>query len=105
NENNLVFPELRNIDLENIRVLKTRIKTVTRNFNRHLKKIAKQVGIEKNLSMHIARHSFGNISGDTIPLQTLQKLYRHSSITTTMNYQANFISKNEDEALDMVVSF
>ena len=105
NENNLVFPELRNIDLENTRVLKTRIKTVTRNFNRHLKKIAKQVGIEKNLSMHIARHSFGNISGDTIPLQTLQKLYRHSSITTTMNYQSNFISIDEDEALDKVVSF
>ncbi|GAL82102.1 hypothetical protein JCM19274_2813 [Algibacter lectus] len=25
--------------------------------------------------MHIARHSFGNISGDKIPIQMLQKLY------------------------------
>lgn len=105
NDNDVVFPELRNVNLEDTQVLKTRIKTVTRNFNRHLKKIAKQVGIDKNLSMHIARHSFGNISGDKIPIQTLQKLYRHSSITTTMNYQANFISKTEDEALDKVVGF
>ena len=57
-ENGLIFPELSQIDLKDIRVLKTRIKTVTRNFNRHLKKIAKKVGIDKNLSMHIARHSF-----------------------------------------------
>ncbi|MEM8937724.1 MAG: site-specific integrase [Bacteroidota bacterium] len=105
NENDVVFPELATVDLDNTKVLRTRIKTVTRNFNRHLKRIGKLVGIDKNLSMHIARHSFGNISGDKIPIQTLQKLYRHSSITTTMNYQANFISKNEDEALDKVVGF
>ena len=104
-KNGLVFPELSQIDLKNIRVLKTRIKTVTRNFNRHLKKIAKKVGIDKNLSMHIARHSFGNISGDKIPIQMLQKLYRHSSITTTIQYQANFINKDTDEALDKVINF
>ena len=104
-KNLFVFPELSQIDLKNIRVLKTRIKTVTRNFNRHLKKIAKKVGIDKNLSMHIARHSFGNISGDKIPIQMLQKLYRHSSITTTIQYQANFINKDTDEALDKVINF
>jgi len=103
--NGLIFPELGHIDLEDIRVLRTRIKTITRNFNRHLKKIAKKVGIDKNLSMHIARHSFGNISGDKIPIQMLQKLYRHSSITTTMQYQANFINKDADEALDLVINF
>lgn len=105
NENDVVFPELANIDLEETKILKTRIKAVTRNFNRHLKRIAKLVGIDKNLSMHVARHSFGNISGDKIPIQTLQKVNRHSSITTTMNYQANFISKTGDEALDKVVGF
>nr|WP_299485034.1 site-specific integrase [uncultured Allomuricauda sp.] len=104
-ENGLVFPELANIDLSEIQILQTRIKTVTRNFNRHLKKIADKIGIEKNLSMHIARHSFGNISGDKIPIQMLQKLYRHSSITTTMQYQSNFINKDTDEALDRVINF
>lgn len=55
--------------------------------------------------MHIARHSFGNISGDKIPIQMLQKLYRHSSITTTVNYQQNFMHKETDDALDAVINF
>lgn len=35
----------------------------------------------------------------------LQKLYRHSSITTTIGYQANFIHKDTDEALNAVIGF
>lgn len=55
--------------------------------------------------MHIARHSFGNIAGDAIHPLMLQKLYRHSDLKTTLNYQANFIHKEADEALDSVVNF
>jgi integrase/recombinase XerD len=55
--------------------------------------------------MHIARHTFGNISGDKIPIQMLQKLYRHSSVTTTINYQANFMHKDTDDALYKVIDF
>tara|TARA_B100000408_G_C10174518_1_gene172041 strand:- start:390 stop:593 length:204 start_codon:yes stop_codon:yes gene_type:complete len=67
--------------------------------------VASKLEIKKKMSMHIARHSFGNISGDKIPIQMLQKLYRHSSVTTTINYQANFIHKEADEALDSVINF
>ncbi|MHA6280811.1 tyrosine-type recombinase/integrase [Salinimicrobium sp. CAU 1759] len=101
----LIFSELWGTDLSDEITVRTRIKTVTRNFNRHLKNIALKIGIEKALSMHMSRHSFGNISGDKIPIQMLQKLYRHSSITTTMMYQANFLSKEADDALDKVVDF
>lgn len=104
-DNDLIFPELRGTDLTDEIRVRTRVKTVTRNFNKHLKRIATHVKIEKNLSMHMSRHSFGHISGDTIPVQMLQRLYRHSSITTTMRYQANFINKDADEALDKVVDF
>ncbi|QMU64718.1 MAG: hypothetical protein GKR88_10750 [Flavobacteriaceae bacterium] len=52
--------------------------------------------------MHIAHHTFGNISEDKIPIQVLQKLYRHTSITT-INYQSNFTHKEEDEASDSVL--
>ena len=102
---NLVFPDLWDTNLDDPVKLRIRIKTITRNFNRHLKIIANSVGIEKNLSMHTSRHTFGHISGDKIPIQMLQKLYRHSSITTTMQYQANFINKDADEALDKVIDF
>ncbi len=101
----LVFPELRGIDLSDEIMVRTRIKTVTRNFNRQLGRIAKKLEIEKKLTMHIARHSFGNISGDKIPIQLLQKLYRHSSVTTTMMYQSSFMTNQTDKALNTVLDF
>lgn len=103
--NGLVFHYLTNTDFNNEKEVAVRVKTSTRTINRRLKLVAEKAGITKKLSMHIARHSFGNISGDTIPIQMLQKLYRHSSITTTVNYQQNFMHKETDEALDKVIGF
>ena len=34
--------------------------------------------------MHISRHSFGEQAGDKIAPQILQKLYRHTALTTTL---------------------
>jgi len=101
----LIFPQLRGVNLDDTEEVSKRTQTITRNLNRRLKIAAKQLGIKKNISMHIARHSFGNISGDKIPIQMLQKLYRHSSVTTTIRYQANFIHRDADDALDSVVNF
>ena len=105
NYNGLVFPQLKGVDLNDTQEVSKRTQSITRNLNRRLKIAAKSLGIQKNISMHIARHSFGNISGDKIPIQMLQKLYRHSSVTTTIRYQANFIHKDADDALDSVVNF
>ena len=104
-DNDLIFPYLGNIDLKNQEEVSVRTQSVTRNLNRALKRASIQLGIKKNMSMQIARHSFGNISGDKIPIQMLQKLYRHSSVTTTISYQANFIHKDADSALDKVINF
>ena len=101
----LIFPQLSDVNLDDSEEVSKRTQSITRNLNRRLKIAAKQLGIKKNISMHIAIHSFGNISGDKIPIQMLQKLYRHSSVTTTISYQANFIHKDADEALDNVLDF
>lgn len=99
-----IFPELRDIDLNDDAATQKGINRADGKFNRHLRKIAKVAGINKPLTMHIARHTFGNISGDHVPLQMLQKLYRHTVITTTMGYQGNFIHRDADDALDSIVS-
>lgn len=101
----LVFSYLQGTNLKDEERVATRVKTITRNLNRRLEIVAEKLGIEKKLSMHIARHSFGNISGDKIPIQMLQKLYRHSSITTTVKYQSNFMHKEADDALEKVINF
>ncbi len=104
-KDDFIFPEMKKANMNDPEDVLRKTQTTTRSFNRHLKKIAKLAGIEKNLSCHIARHSFAAIAGNSVNIQILQKLYRHSSITTTINYQANFVHKDFDEALDSVVNF
>ncbi|SEB79695.1 Site-specific recombinase XerD [Maribacter dokdonensis] len=105
NADDFIFPEMRKANLKSPKDILAKTKTANKKFNKYLETIAQKAGITKKLTMHIARHTFGNISGDKIPIQTLQRLYRHSSITTTIQYQANFIHKDFDEALDSVTNF
>ncbi len=100
-----VFPYLEKADLKNPHDIFVKARSANGLINTELRGIAKRLNINKKMSMHISRHSFGNISGDKISPQMLQKLYRHSSITTTMGYQSNFIHKDADDALDTVLNF
>ena len=104
-EDDFIFPEMKKANLKNARDVLAKTKTATKKFNKYLSRVADKAKIDKKLTMHIARHSFGNIAGDAIPLQMLQKLYRHTSITTTINYQANFMHQDTDDALDKVINF
>lgn len=105
-ETDLIFPELRRVGLTDRfqmeRIISSRINAIDRLLK---SEVAPAAGVSKPLTMHIARHTFGNISGDRIPVQMLQKLYRHTDIKTTIGYQANFIHKDVDEALGTVVGF
>lgn len=105
NNDDFIFPEMRSADLSDAKDVYNKIKTANKKFNGNMKAIAIKAGIRKKITMHIARHSFGNIAGDAIHPLMLQKLYRHSDLKTTLNYQANFIHKEADEALDSVVNF
>lgn len=104
-EEDFVFPDLKFADSGNSRRFRDQIKLANKHINAHLKKVAQKAGIQKKLTMHIARHSFGHIAEDRIPIQILQKLYRHSHITTTLQYQSNFISQETDRALLKIVNF
>lgn len=103
-EGDYVFHDLKGTDPNDKLATIIRIRTATKRFNDDLKEIAKDAGITKNVSNHIARHTFGNIAGSRIPIPTLQKLYRHSSMLTTAVYQGNFMFKETDEALESVVN-
>ena len=102
----LVFPELNVVeDFSNKYEVQRKISYAVKKLDKYLQDVAKEAGVTQKLTMHIARHTFGNISGDKIPVQMLQKLYRHSSITTTIGYQSNFIHKDADDALKAVINF
>ena len=55
--------------------------------NRYLKKMAKNVGIQTNISFHTARHSFATLLlQQGIEVTVIQKLLGHSNLQTTMHY-------------------
>ena len=105
NSNDFIFPELKKINSKNPIELHNKIRTSNKRLKDNLKSLAKKAKIDKKLTMHIARHSFGNIAGENIHPLMLQKLYRHSDLKTTLNYQANFIHKEADDALDKLINF
>jgi len=100
-----IFSELKMANFKKPKDVFRKTNAATQKLNKYLVKVAEKAGITKKVTMHIARHSFGNISEDKISIKMLQKLYRHSSITTTINYQSNFIHKDADDALDKVINF
>ncbi len=104
-EDDFLFPELKKATINDLKDIFSKTKTANKRLNRQLAKVANKAKIQKKLTMHIARHSFGHIAGDRIPVQMLQKLYRHSSVTTTMQYQSSFINGATDRALESVVNF
>lgn len=100
-----IFPYLKNENEFDKEKIHSRVRSVNSLINKYNNRTAKAAEINKKMSMHISRHSFGNIAGDKISPQALQKLYRHSDIKTTIGYQSNFIHQDVDDALDSVINF
>ena len=74
-------------------------KTTTVNIG--LKKIAELLEIRKNLSSHIARHSFSDIARrKQINIYDISKLLKHSSVKTTEKYLNSLDTESEDSAMD-----
>jgi site-specific recombinase XerD len=66
--------------------------------NSYLKEIADLCGIEKNLTFHLARHTFATTVTlcNGVPLETISKMLGHSKITTTQVY-AKVVEKKVSE--------
>lgn len=103
--NDLIFPDLKILpNLNDEFEVKRKIANSVNRYNKILSNfVLPAAGIESKVTMHISRHTFATQAGDKIPIQMLQKLYRHSDIKTTIGYQANFIYRDADEALDAVI--
>jgi site-specific recombinase XerD len=56
--------------------------------NAYLKEIADLCGIDKNLTTHMARHTFATTVtlGNDVPIETVSKMLGHTKITTTQIY-------------------
>ncbi|MEO2053071.1 MAG: site-specific integrase [Allomuricauda sp.] len=75
--------------------------------NSYLKEIADICGIKKNLTFHIARHTFATTVtlSNGIPIETVSKLLGHSKISTTQIYAKVIERKVSDDMKKLRVQF
>ena len=85
---------------ETVRPLDGRLLPVFSNqaINRQLKKIATLCKIEKNVTYHLARHTFATLSlTNGVSIETVSKTLGHTSIRTTQLYARILPKKMSDE--------
>lgn len=74
--------------------------------NRILKKIAIEVGIEKSITYHMARHTFAttNALAQGIRIEVVSRMLGHTNIKTTQIYAKvtdDMLAKGFDEMADI----
>lgn len=68
-------------------VLLTKISSANAYANKNLKTIKELAGIEKHISYHSSRHTFGTLAvKNGIGIQMVSKIMVHSNLTTTLGY-------------------
>ncbi|MEA4937384.1 MAG: tyrosine-type recombinase/integrase [Paludibacter sp.] len=65
--------------------------------------MAQKAGITKNISFHIARHTFANIASQRdISVYNISQLMEHSSVAMTQNYLNDLTETTRDKCLIQV---
>jgi len=81
----LVFPMLRGIGEEKTKWIKTNSELAK--YNRNLKKLAKEAGIDAHLTSYVSRHSWASVASQKgIPIATISRGMGHESEKTTRIY-------------------
>ena len=89
-------------DFQNIEELDNAIFSATAYINKNLKIIAHDVGIEKNISFHMSRHTFAVMAlRKGISIDKVSKLMAHSAIRETHNY-AKIVNEDLDKAMERI---
>jgi site-specific recombinase XerD len=75
--------------------------------NSYLKEIADLCGIKKNLTFHMARHTFATTVtlSNGVPIETVSKLLGHTKIATTQIYARVVERKISDDMLKLRIQF
>lgn len=97
-EDDYLFPILKNKH-KNRKTFEREVATWNTIVNTELKNIAKKAKIKKNLTFHIARHTFADIARKKrTDIYDISKMLGHSSIKQTETYLASLDTESLDEA-------
>lgn len=104
NEENYIFDIISKKDTSSEEVRK--IDNFNRYVNQHIKKLAKDNGIDENISVYWARHSFSNsIINNGGSIEMLSQLLGHSDIKTTKAYIGSIDIERKKEVMSRATNF
>lgn len=75
--------------------------------NSYLKEIATEIGIHKNITFHVARHTFATtvMLSNGVPIETVSKLLGHTKLSTTQIYARVVESKISEDIQNLLIRF
>lgn len=75
--------------------------------NKYLKEIAEMCNIHKNVTFHVARHTFATtvMLSNGVPIETVSKLLGHSKLTTTQLYARVLDTKISEDISNLMNRF
>jgi site-specific recombinase XerD len=75
--------------------------------NTYLKEIAKDCSIHKNITFHVARHTFATtvMLSNGVPIETVSKLLGHTKLSTTQIYARVIESKISEDIQNLLKRF
>lgn len=75
--------------------------------NAYLKEITKACGIHKNISFHVARHTFATtvMLSNGVPIETVSKLLEHAKLSTTQIYARVVEAKISEDIQNLLKRF
>ncbi|MEH6618512.1 site-specific integrase [Maribacter arcticus] len=100
-KNAFIFPHLNN--RMNSEQKRATYQQLTKKINKYMKRIANEIGIDKNVTTYFARHSFATVlkrSGAKIEM--ISELLGHSSVTTTESYLDSFENEQIQKETDVL---
>ena len=79
---------------------------VTKNVNKHMKRIAKELGLNKEVTTYFARHSFATVLRNSgVSTEFISEALGHSSMKTTQSYLAGFEQETIHKTTDALTNF
>jgi len=98
-----IFPHLKpGMNEEQIRAV---VRQLTKTINKYMKRIAHELGINKEVTTYFARHSFATVlkrSGTNIAM--ISELLGHSSVSVTQNYLDGFEKEQIQKETDVLTA-
>lgn len=101
---NYIFPILEpNITPQKERDL---IQNLTKLINKYMKRIAGEIGIDKNLTTYVARHSFSTVlKRSGVSTEYISEALGHSSLATTQSYLDSFEDETKKQYANLLTKF